>query len=125
MAEPPEAARFDLVLVSDLVLPVFIGAYAHEFAAPQRVRFTVAASVLRRAQPADALAEVFSYDHITDGIRRLIAAGHVALVETLAERIAAMVLANQRVIKVRVRVEKLDTGSGTVGVEIERSAFGV
>jgi dihydroneopterin aldolase len=45
----------------------------------------------------------------------------VPLVETLAERIAAMLLAYPRVVKVRVQVEKLDVGPHLVGVSIERT----
>jgi dihydroneopterin aldolase len=67
------------------------------------------------------MRDVFSYDLITDGIRMLIASGHVALVETLAERIAAMLLAHPRVVKASVRLEKLDTGAGVVGVALERT----
>ena len=111
----------DLVFVDDLVLPVFIGAYARERDAPQNVRFAVTASVMRAGRAAEDMRDVFSYDLITDGIRLLIGAGHIPLVETLAERIAAMVLGHPRVTKVMVRVEKLETGSGTVGVEIERT----
>jgi len=111
----------DLVFVDDLVLPMFIGAYASERAAPQNVRFAVAASVMRTGRAAEDMRDVFSYDLITDGIRLLIGAGHIALVETLAERVAAMVLGHPRVTKVVVRVEKLETGSGRVGVEIERA----
>jgi (5-formylfuran-3-yl)methyl phosphate synthase len=111
----------DLVFVDDLVLPAFIGAYTRERDAPQKVRFAVSASVLRPGRAAEDMRDVFSYDLITDGIRLLIGAGHVPLVETLAERVATMVLTHPRVTKVRVRVEKLETGSGTVGVEIERT----
>jgi dihydroneopterin aldolase len=111
----------DLVFVEDLVLPVFIGAYARERAAPQNVRFAVTASVLRTGRAAEDMRDVFSYDLITDGIRMLTGSGHVDLVETLAERIAAMVLLHPRVTRVVVRVHKLDTGSGVVGVEIERT----
>jgi FolB domain-containing protein len=111
----------DLVFVHDLVLPVFIGAYARERDAPQNVRFAVTASVMRNGRVAEDMRDVFSYDLITDGIRMLIGSGHVALVETLAERIAVMVLTHPRVTKVIVRVQKLETGSGTVGVEIERT----
>ncbi len=116
-----EDVPVDLVFVDDLVLPVFIGAYARERNAPQNVRFAVTASVMRSGRTAEDMRDVFSYDLITDGIRLLIGSGHVALVETLAERIAAMVLGHPRVIKVVVRVVKLETGSGTVGVEIERT----
>jgi dihydroneopterin aldolase len=42
-------------------------------------------------------------------------------VETLAEQIAGLVLAHPWVVRVSVQVAKLDTGSGTVGVAIERS----
>jgi dihydroneopterin aldolase len=115
--EPP----FDRLLVDDLVLPASVGAYAREIGAPQRVRFAVQASLLRAGRSAEDMRDVLSYDLITDGIRLLVASGHFALVETLAERIAAMVLAHARVIRVVVRVQKLETGSGIVGIEIERS----
>ncbi len=111
----------DRVLVDDFVLPVRIGAYAHERAAPQRVRFAVDARVLRAGRAAEDMRDVFSYDLITDAIRLLVDAGHIGFVETLAEQIAAMVLAHPRVTGVTVRVQKLDTGTGIVGVEIERS----
>jgi (5-formylfuran-3-yl)methyl phosphate synthase len=114
-------APVDLVFVEDLVLPVFIGAYARERDALQNVRFAVTASVMRTGRAAEDMRDVFSYDLITDGIRILIGSGHIPLVETLAERIAAMVLGHPRVAKVVVRVQKLETGSGTVGVEIERT----
>jgi dihydroneopterin aldolase len=114
-------APVDLVSVEDLVLPVFIGAYARERAAAQKVRFGVVASVLRGGRAAEDMRDVVSYDLITDGIRMLIGAGHVELVETLAERIAGVVLAHPRVAKVVVRVQKLETGSGIVGVEIKRT----
>jgi dihydroneopterin aldolase len=45
---------------------------------------------------------------------------HIALIETLAERIAASVLTHPRVASVTVRIEKLDIGPGSVGVEIVR-----
>jgi dihydroneopterin aldolase len=111
----------DLVLVEDFVLPVFIGAYASERGAPQDVRFAVTASVMRTGRAAEDMRDVFSYDLITDGIRMLVGSGHVPLVETLAEQIAAVVLGHKRVTKVMVRVQKLQTGSGVVGVEIERT----
>jgi dihydroneopterin aldolase len=111
----------DLVLVEDFVLPVFIGTYASERQAPQDVRFAVTASVMRTGRAAEDMRDVFSYDLITDGIRMLVGTGHVPLVETLAEQIAAVVLGHPRVTKVMVRVQKLQTGSGVVGVEIERT----
>lgn len=127
-----DPARADRVFVRDFVLPVRIGAYAHERDAPQPVRFAVEALVARPALAGEpprsgpgqwepGMRDVFNYDLIRDGIRMLTEAGHVALVETLAERVAAMVLAHSRVLRVSVQVEKLRAGEGIVGVAIERT----
>jgi dihydroneopterin aldolase len=66
------------------------------------------------------MRDVFSYDIVTDGIRVLVAHEHFAFVETLAERLAASIVAHPRVASVTVRVEKLEVGPGGVGVEITR-----
>jgi len=114
-----EAAR-NRIFVRDFVLPIRIGAYAHERDKPQRVRFNVDVDVLRPAHATADMRDVFSYDLITDGIRMIVAQEHIALLETLAERIAALVLAHPWVSAATVRAEKLDIGPGAVGVEIRR-----
>jgi (5-formylfuran-3-yl)methyl phosphate synthase len=110
----------DRIFVRDLVLPVRIGAYAHERWHPQQVRFNVDVFVGRTERPAEDMRDVFSYDVIIDGIRMIVAQGHVALTEMLAEWIAALLLSHARVMAVVVRVEKLEVGPGGVGVEIRR-----
>ena len=118
--DPTKDAATDHVFVHDFVLPVRIGAYASEHEKPQRVRFHVDAQVLRPPHEAEDMRDVFSYDVVSDGIRMVVAQGHFTLIETLAERIAALILAHPRVVRLSVRAEKLDLGPGAVGVEIER-----
>ena len=118
-SENPDAA-LDRIFVHDFVLLARIGAFDEEHDRPQLVRFNVDACIARPARVPERLPEVFSYDLITDGIRAIVAQSHIHLVETLAERIAALVLAHPQIVSVTVRVEKLDTGSGSVGVEIVR-----
>jgi (5-formylfuran-3-yl)methyl phosphate synthase len=110
----------DRIFVRDFDLPVSIGAYFHERAKPQKVRFNIEARIYRGDRVAENMNDVFSYDLITDAIRMIAAREHVAFVETLAERIAASVLTHHRVASVTVRIEKLDIGPGAVGVEIVR-----
>jgi len=110
----------DRVFVHDFVLPVRIGTYAREREKPQDVRFSVDARVLRASHSPEDMRDVFSYDIITDSIRMIVANDHIPLVEMLAERIAAVVLAHPRVVSATVRVEKLNVGPGSVGVEITR-----
>ncbi len=110
----------DRIFVHDLIMPVRIGAYAHEQEKPQRVRFNVDVTIARAGHTAEDMRDVFSYDLIMDGIRIIVAQGHIPLVETLAERIADLLLGHPRVFGVTVRVEKLEVGPGGVGAEIRR-----
>jgi len=111
------------LFVRDLVLPCHIGVWAHEKGRAQRVRVSVEVDLdLDPPAHGDTLANVLSYDAIVDGVRRLTGAGHINLVETLAEQIADLCLADPRARRVWARVEKIDViaeASG-VGFEIER-----
>ena len=65
-----------------------------------------------------------SYDDVVAGIRQLVGSEHINLVESLAERIVEFCLEDERVVRAKVIVEKLDVlgDDTTVGVEIERTA---
>jgi (5-formylfuran-3-yl)methyl phosphate synthase len=117
----PDTKDLDRIFVHDFVLPVRIGTYARERHEPQNVRFGVDVAIARPSDVPQEMHDVLSYDVITDSIRMIAARGHIALSETLAEQIAAAVLSHPRAVNVTVRVEKLDTGSGRVGVEISRA----
>jgi len=118
------------IFLRDMVLIASIGVHPHEHAAPQRVRINVdlgveddgARPLSRTPVGRDELARVVDYEKVADRVRAIVAAGHVRLVETLAERIAEACLTDHRVHLARVRVEKLDifTDAASAGVEIER-----
>ena len=121
----PDQPPLRRLFLRDMVVDARIGVYPHEEGVTQRVRVNVDLGV--RDEPGlavgrDELGRTVSYERVVQMVRRLVAAGHVRLVETLAERIAAGVLAEERVRVVRVRVEKLDVFAEleAVGVEIER-----
>ena len=118
------SANLRRILVSDLVIPCEIGVFPHEHGKTQRVRINLDLEVAAGDKPlADNLRNTVSYGEIIDRIRDMIArGGRINLVETLAERIAALCLADRRVRAAKVRVEKLDVyADGTiVGVAIER-----
>jgi dihydroneopterin aldolase len=116
-------AETDRIFVRDFILPVRIGAYTHERSNPQHVRFDVDVDVFRTEHVPEDMRDVVSYDLITDSIRMIIAQEHISLVETLAERIAALILLDPRVSNVTVRAEKLEAGPGGVGVQIVRRRF--
>jgi dihydroneopterin aldolase len=111
------------VFIRDLVLPCSIGVHRHEHLGTQRIRVNLDLAVREDGEPLnDNLANVVCYESVTNGIRAIVARGHVNLVETLAEDIATLCLRDIRIQSARVRVEKLDVfpDAKSVGVEIER-----
>ncbi|MFE8872577.1 dihydroneopterin aldolase [Acetobacter persici] len=121
--EPPLRHLF----LKNMVLDAHIGVFPHEQGVTQRIRVSVSFGVLDRNDlevGADDLSRTVSYEDVVLLVRRIVQEGHVQLVETLAERIAAGALADARVRVVRVCIEKLDVFEEieAVGVEIERRA---
>lgn len=113
----------DQILVEGLVLEAYIGVFDFEQGQTQPVRFDILVDV----EPllTDAVHEthnVVRYDHIVTDIKTILAAGHVDLVETLAEQIANACLAYERASQVRVTVAKLEAidEAAAVGVRITR-----
>jgi dihydroneopterin aldolase len=119
----PGAEGLRRIFLRDLVADCFLGIHSHEKAGRQRVRVNLDLGVRDDGPPqSDSIHEVFCYEEVAVGLRRLLAGPHVNLVETLAENIARMCFDDPRVLSVRVRVEKLDVfpDAAGAGVEIER-----
>jgi len=112
------------VFIRNLELLAQIGIYGHEYGKLQPVRINVDLAVEDVIDVGDRLEKVVDYATIEQKIRALIAAGHINLAETMAERIAAACFDDSRVKTARVRVEKLHAlpGAQSAGVEIERHA---
>ena len=110
------------VFVRDLILSCRIGVYSHEKHGEQRVRINLELTCIEHPAVNDEHQNVVCYAEVVEDIRRLLAQGHINLVETLAERIAAQCLEDHRILVAKVRVEKLDVmpDASAVGVEIER-----
>ena len=118
------------MFIRDLVLCASIGVHPHEHTATQRVRINInlavaddgVAKISRPAVGQDDLGRVVDYEAIVNRVRAMVAAGHVQLVETLAERLCEACLIDTRILLARVRVEKLDVfaDATSAGVEVER-----
>jgi dihydroneopterin aldolase len=110
------------VLVRNLLLNARIGLHQHERLADQRIRVNLELAVDFGGPVDDDYDKVVCYGELVTGLRHVVGSGHVNLVETLAERVAEMCLADSRVLSARVRIEKLDVfpEAEAVGIEIER-----
>ncbi len=111
------------VFVRELELMATVGVHEHEKRAPQRIVVSLDLTVRDGgALPSDRLDDVVCYERVVSRIKEICAAGHVNLIETLAERMAEAALEDPRVLGTRVRIEKPDAFADcrSVGIEIER-----
>jgi 7,8-dihydroneopterin aldolase/epimerase/oxygenase len=111
----------DRISLRDHVVDVDIGAFQQERGHTQRVRFNVVVEVTPAGDVGDDVDKILSYDRITWAIAAELAAERLNLLETLAERVAARILAEPQALRVFVRIEKLDVGPYALGVEIVRA----
>jgi dihydroneopterin aldolase len=114
---------FRRIFVRDLEVVGRVGLLAHEIRYEQRIVISIELSAVDDYDGrSDRLSDVLDYAKIVEGVTALVEGEHVYLLETLAERIAAFCLADQRVASVRVRIEKPDVlpSCKSVGIEIER-----
>ncbi|TJZ94077.1 FolB domain-containing protein [Paracoccus gahaiensis] len=111
----------DRIFLRDHVLSAEIGAFQSERGRDQRLRFNLTVELRETvAGSDDHVDQILSYDVLTQGVTTALADQRYNLVETLAERIAAEVLAHPRAACIHVTVEKLDRGPGALGVSITR-----
>ena len=121
-ADAEQALRH--VFVRDLSLIAMVGIYEHEKRHPQRILVNIDCAVQERGGALeDDIKNVVSYEKVVKNVKAIVRDGHVNLVETLAEKIAEKVLKNRSIMRIRVRVEKLDIipEASSVGIEIERT----
>lgn len=112
----------DRISVRDHQVEVEIGAFQAERDVTQRLSFDVVVEVAAHdGADSDDVDDILSYDTVTEAIMAELAAERLNLLETLAERIAARLLAESQPQRVFVRIQKLDRGPGKLGVEIVRA----
>ena len=120
----PAGAPRRKVFVKGLALDAEIGAYEHERGRAQRLRIDIEIEVVEPSDPTgDRLEDVVCYNRLTQGIKAIIAEGHIKLIETLAERIADLAIAHPMVLAARIRIEKPGAirEAEAAGVEILRT----
>ena len=119
----PIIAALDHIFIRDFRLQTLIGFHRRERIVPQTIRLDLEIGIANRAVfKSDKVADCIDYDKVTSRIRE-VATAHVNLVETLADRVAAMGLDEFGAAWVKVSIAKLGIlkDVGLVGVTVERS----
>lgn len=113
----------DIVYIRDLQIDTIIGIFDWE----RRIRQTVSldlemATDIRKAAASDDIRDALDYKAVAKRLIGFVESSDFLLVETLAEKVAALVLAEFPVPWLRLRVSKPGAlrGAQDVGVIIER-----
>jgi dihydroneopterin aldolase len=113
----------DIVYLTDLKIDTVIGIFDWE----RRIRQTVSLDLemttdVARAAATDSIEDALDYKAVAKAVIEFVQKSEFQLVETLAERVAELILTRFGIESVRLRVNKRGAirGARDVGVVIER-----
>ncbi len=121
---PAQQRARDIIFLNDLRVQTVIGIWDWERAIKQTVGIDLEmATDIRKAASSDSIQDTLDYKSVAKRIIEFVEASSFQLVETLAERIAGIVIDEFGVPWVRVRLSKPGAirGSKEVGILIERN----
>lgn len=113
----------DIIFLHDMRVETVIGIWEWERKIRQTVSIDLDMSAdIRKAAASDNVADTLSYKSVAKRVQSFVAESSYHLVETLAEKIAALVMEEFAVAWIRVRVNKPGAirTARDVGVLIER-----
>ncbi len=117
----------DTVFINDLRIETIIGIYDWERKVKQTISLDLEMGAdIRQAAATDAIDDTLNYKAVAKRLIAFVEASEYQLVETLAEKIAAIVLSEFTVPWLKLTVHKPGAvrGSRDVGVIIERGVRG-
>ena len=111
-----------LVLVKNLILKASVGIYPKEKTRKQKVRFNIFITATDNIKTKNDISDLVSYEDVIKNVKYIINRGHIPLIENLAQDIAKKCLINKKILKIEIKIEKLETfkESESVGIKIVR-----
>jgi dihydroneopterin aldolase len=123
-ARPYNRATMDAIVIRELRVEALIGIHKREHHVTQTVSIDLDIGLPGTAVfQSDKVADTIDYEQVALRIRALAGSGHFRLVETLAERIARLLIDDLGAPWVKVSVAKIGILANTrfVGVTIQRN----
>jgi len=110
-----------ILYIKDLIVEGKHGVHPHEQTTPQRFRINVELTIdTSKAARSDGLADTVNWSELRDIITDTVQNQSFGLVERLAQTLADQILADKRIEKLVLSVDKLDAfASGVPGIRIE------
>ena len=111
-----------LVLIKNLILKAYVGIYPKEKTRKQKVRFNIFITARDSIKKKNDISNFVSYEDVIKNVKYIVDRGHAPLIENLAQDIAEKCLKNKKILKIEIKIEKLETfkESESVGIKIVR-----
>ena len=116
------------VIIKDLLLNITIGYYNIEKVKKQKVQFNIDLNYINQKVHSDKnIKSIVDYEKIIKIIKNLTKNKHYNFLESLAEDVFDVLFKDERIYKIRLKIEKLDAISETesVGIEITKKRIHV
>ncbi len=113
----------DIIFLSDLSIETVIGIYDWEREIKQTVIFDIEmAADIRKAASSDHIDDTLDYKSVAKRVIQFVEGSEFQLVETLAEKVAELILTDFEVPWIRLKLNKSGAirGASGVGIIIER-----
>jgi dihydroneopterin aldolase len=111
------------IIIRDLILNFKLGYYSSEKINKQRVRFNLIINFTNQKPKNDSdIRSIVNYKKVVTIISNLVRKKHFNFLESLAEAIFDELFKNRRILKIMLRIEKLDIlkETSSVGIEITK-----
>ena len=113
----------DIIYLNDLEIETIIGIFDWERRIKQVVRLDLEmATDIRKAASSDSIEDTLNYKSVAKRLIQFVGESEFQLVETLAERVAEIIIQEFEILWVRIKLNKPGAirYAGDVGVIIER-----
>ena len=105
------------IIIKDLILLLSVGIHQFEKIEKQRVKFNIEITTDPNLKPD--IKSIVNYESIINDIKKLTKNKHYNFLESLAEDIFDNLFKDQRINKIKLKIEKLDIIKETSSVGIE------
>ena len=112
------------VIIKDLILNFFIGYYSSEKVEKQNVKFNIELNYTDQKNHSDKdIKSIIDYGKIIKVIKNLTENKHYNFLETLADDLFDELFKEERIYKIKLKIEKLNAirEAASVGIEITKN----
>ena len=107
--------------IKDLILSISVGIHQFEKLKKQKVKFNIEITTDPNLKPD--IKTIVNYENIINDIKRLTKKTHFELLESLSESIFDEIFKNEKIKKIKLKIEKIEIikETNSVGIEIVKT----